>query len=176
MAFLPSHDTAPWFCSFTGQPEKRVAAAWWPQAVTTVVAMTASSWHGSLHSAVLSAGFLVGAWRGREPSSAVLCSCDARDALRSAFRSGQALQALANPLQESSCGLFRRRSWNWLIRAGGPVWRRCRMCALGEGRLPPRGSDRAAASAVPSRASSACSPESFSSKSSAVLGHFPCSF
>lgn len=32
LAFLPSHDTTPWFCSFDGWLEKWVAAAQWPQA------------------------------------------------------------------------------------------------------------------------------------------------
>lgn len=32
LAFFPSYDTTPWLCYFGGQPEKWVAAAWWPQA------------------------------------------------------------------------------------------------------------------------------------------------
>lgn len=183
---LPSHGAAPRFCSFGGRRRKSAwqqpgrSAVTSVRAVTAGAGMEASGWHCSPQSAALSAAFSVGAQRRCHPFSAVCHVCDARDALRSAVRPGQALQGLANPLQESSCGLFQIHSLNWLIRAGRSVWRgwqRADTCAaVGEGWLPLRGSDEERLVLPLPSQTSACSPESLLSKSCAVLGHFPCSF
>lgn len=141
---IPWHNSLVLFLRWVAGEVSGSSAVTSGKAVTTGVGMKACSWHSSLQSAVLSAMLLVGAWRRREPFSAVCCSCGARDALRSAFRSGQALQALANPLQESSCGLFRLRGLSWLIRAGGPVWRRWHMCCSGWRSAAAQGRDKAA--------------------------------
>lgn len=183
---LASHGAAPHFCSSGGWPGKSE----WQQpgwsAVTSGRAMTAGAgeetcgWHRSLQSAALSVAFLVSAWWRCDPFSAVRRGCNARDALRSAVGSGRALQGLANPLQESSCGLFQIPSLNWLIRAGRSVWRGRQgadtCTAVGEGRLSLQGSDEERLVLPLPSQTSACSPESLSSKSSAVLGCFPCSF
>lgn len=112
--------------------------------------------------------------------SAVRRGCDARDALRSAVRSGQALWGLANPLQESSCSLFQIPSLNWLIQAGRSVWwvrqRADTGAAAGEGRPSLQGRDRERLVLPLPCQTSACSPGSLLSKPCAVLGHFPCSF
>lgn len=131
-------------------------------------------------SAAPSAAFLVSARGRRDPLSAVRRGCDARDALRSAVGSGQALRGHANPPQESSCGLFQIPSLNWLIRAGRSVWRgrqHADTCAaVGEGRLLLQGSDEERLVLPLPSQTSASSPASLPSKPWAVLGRFPMQF
>lgn len=133
---LPPHGADHRFCPFGGwlgsserqQPGWSSVTSGW--AGTAGAGMEPSGWHRSPRSAAPPAVLSVGAQQRRDPFSAVRHACDARDALRSAVRSGQALRGLANPLQQSSYSLFQIPSLNWLIRAGRSVWH-CHMCRCG---------------------------------------------